>query len=366
MLADDTVAPGDVPPFDASAMDGYALRSADTGDAPVALRVVGEARAGAGAQAVEPGTAARISTGAPVPEGADAVVRQELTSRDGDAVRLAETIAAGNDVRYAGEDVRAGEVVLRAGTSLGPAELGVLASLDVARPAVARRPRVALVGTGDELVDPGEPLPHGSIRDTNGPSLAAAVRDAGAEVVSRVRVGDDLEATVEALRAGLEAADVLITAGGVSVGPHDHVRTALARLDVRELFAGVELRPGRPTTFGVAPDGMLVFALPGNPVSALMTFRLFALPALDALLGRTVPAARATTATAASALRGSRGRTTVVRCRAELASGGWRVTPTKAQGSHVLTSMLGVEALALVPPERDSIAPGEPVEIEFV
>lgn len=376
VLAGDAWAPQDVPPFATSAMDGYAVRAADTAGAdttggpvragaPVRLALVSESRAGTpSSMALGAGQTIRISTGAPLPEGADAVVRQELTSAEGDRVEVAEAVAVGNDVRGAGEDVRAGTLVLRAGTPLGPAELGVLASLDVGRPDVVRRPRVALVGTGDELVDPGAPLAPGAIRDTNGPALAAAVRHAGGELVARVRVGDDLEATVLALGAAIDAADVLITVGGVSVGPHDHIRPALARIGVPEVFAGVDLRPGRPTTFGALDDGRLVFALPGNPVSALITFRLFVLGALDALLGRERPV-RSVTAIAAAALPGIRGRTAIVRCRAEPTDRGWQVTPTKAQGSHVLTSMLGVDALAVVPPDRDAIAAGEPVEVEL-
>ena len=366
VLAADAVAPADVPPFANSAMDGYAVRAADTAGAPVALTLAGESRAGAGtAAALREGEAIRISTGAPLPAGADAIVRQELTEADGDAVVVREAVGVGNDLRAAGEDVRAGTLVVRAGALLGPAELGVLASLDVARPAVARRPRVALIGTGDELADPGVPLAPGAIRDTNGPALTALVRRAGGDVVSRVRVGDDLEATVAALRDGLAAADVLVTAGGVSVGPHDHVRPALARLGTREAFAGVALRPGRPTTFAIAEDGTLVFALPGNPVSALVTFHLFVAPALAALHGRRAEARRAV-ATAAAELPGAPGRTVVVRCRAELRDDGWRVAPTGAQGSHVLTSMLGVDAFALVPPEQAVIAPGEQVPIELL
>jgi molybdopterin molybdotransferase len=346
-------------------MDGYAVRAPDTAGAPVRLRLVGEARAGSPCElGVAPGEAIRISTGAPLPEGADAVIRQELTTAAGGEVELAEAVGPGNDVRRAGEDVRAGTTVLRAGARLGPAELGVLASLDVATPSVVRRPRVALVGTGDELVDPGRPLGPGEIRDTNGPALAGAARRAGAEVVARVRVGDDLESTVLAVGAALDAADVLVTAGGVSVGPHDHIRPALERLGVREVFAGVDLRPGRPTTFGALDDGRLVFALPGNPVSALIAFRLFALPALDALLGR-VRSERTTTAIADAELPGARGRTAIVRCRADLRADGWHVTPTGAQGSHVLTSMLGVDALALVPPERAAVAAGEAVDVEL-
>jgi len=366
-LADDASAPNDVPPFAASAMDGFAIRAADTLDGSARLRLVGEAKAGAGAGVrVERGTAVRISTGAPVPDGADAIVPQELTTRpDSGTVAIEGQIAIGYHVRPAGEDIRAGELVVRAGSILGPAELGVLASMNIPRPRVVRRPRVSIAGTGDELTDPGKPLRPGAIRDSNGPALGGAVHRAGAELVHRVRVGDDLEATVAVLGEALRDVDLLITTGGVSVGPHDHVRPALARLGYEEVFAGVKLKPGRPTTFAVGEDGTLVFALPGNPVSALMAFRLFVVPALDAMLGRGGEH-HPVKATADEPLEGAVGRTTVIRCRTTLQDDGWHVRPTKSQESHILTSMLGVDALALVPEDRDGIAAGEPVEIEFV
>ncbi|MEA2613828.1 MAG: molybdopterin molybdotransferase, partial [Chloroflexota bacterium] len=216
-----------------------------------------------------------------------------------------------------------------------------------------------------ELTDPGKPLGPGAIRDSNGPALGGAVHRAGGELVTRVRVGDDLEATVSVLGAALRDVDVLITTGGVSVGPHDHVRPALARLGYGEIFAGVKLKPGRPTTFAVHADGRLVFALPGNPASALMAFRLFVVPALDAMLGRSGEH-HPVKATADEALPGGVGRTTVIRCRSTLQDDGWHVRPTRSQDSHILTSMLGVDALALVPEDRDGIEAGEPVEIEFV
>jgi molybdopterin molybdotransferase len=249
-LADDASAPNDVPPFSASAMDGYAIVAAETAGGSARLQLIGEAKAGTGAGVtVRPGTAVRISTGAPVPEGADAIVQQELTSGDdGMTVLVDATIRRGMHVRPAGEDIRAGSHVIHAGSLLGPAELGVLASLNIPRPCVVRRPRVALAGTGDELTDPGKPLPPGGIRDSNGPALGGAIHRAGGELSARVRVGDDLEATVAVLRAALRDVDMLITTGGVSVGPHDHVRPALARLGFREVFAGVKLKPGRPTT----------------------------------------------------------------------------------------------------------------------
>ena len=366
-LADDATAPNHVPPFSASAMDGYAIIAADTASGSARLQLIGEAKAGTGAGVtVRPGTAVRISTGAPVPEGADAIVQQELTSGDdGMTVLVDATIRRGMHVRPAGEDIRAGSHVIHAGSLLGPAELGVLASLNIPRPCVVRRPRVALAGTGDELTDPGKPLPPGGIRDSNGPALGGAVHRAGGELASRLRAGDDLDATVAVLSAALRDVDMLITTGGVSVGPHDHVRPALSRLGFREVFAGVDLKPGRPTTFAVGDDGTLVFALPGNPVSALMAFRLFVVPALDAMLGRDREV-HPVQAIAAEDLPGALGRTTVVRCRTRLHEDGWYVFPTKSQESHILTSMLGVEALALVPADREFIAAGEPVDIEFV
>lgn len=366
VLAGEASAPNDVPPFAASAMDGYAIRAADTIGGSARLTIVGESKAGTAAGvAVESGTAVRISTGAPIPEGADAVVPQELTSVEDSTVIVQSPIRLAYHVRRAGEDIRAGELVLHAGSLLGPAELGVLASLNIPRPSVVRRPRVAVVGTGDELIDPGKPLKPGAIRDSNGPAIGGAVHRAGGELVARMRAGDGLDATVAVLSAALRDVDMLITTGGVSVGPHDHVRPALERLGFSEVFAGVDLKPGRPTAFAVDEQGTLVFALPGNPVSALMTFRLFVVPAMDAMLGSDREA-HPTMAIAAEELPGALGRTAIVRCRTELHDDGWHVFPTKSQGSHILTSMLGVDALALVPGDRERIEAGEPVEIEFV
>jgi molybdopterin molybdotransferase len=366
VLAVDARAPSHVPPFAASAMDGFAIRAADTIDGPARLQVIGEAKAGTGAGvAVQRGTAVRISTGAPIPDGADAVVPQEQASSEDAIVVIDRRIASGRHVRPPGEDIRAGELVVPAGTLCGPAELGVLASMNIPRPSVVRRPRIAIAGTGDELTDPGKPLKPGAIRDSNGPALGGAVQRAGGELTARVRVGDDLDATIAVLGGSLRNVDVLITTGGVSVGPHDHVRPALQRLGVREVFAGVTMKPGGPTTFAVGEDGTLVFALPGNPVSALVGFRLFVIPALDAMLGRET-IIHPVTAIADEELAGAAGRTRVVRCRTTLHDDGWHVRPTQSQESHILSSMLGVDALALVPPDRDPIASGEPVDIELV
>jgi molybdopterin molybdotransferase len=366
VLAADAVAPNDLPPFTSSAMDGFALLAADTRDPPARLRIAGEARAGAPAgMSVEPGTAIRVSTGAQVPAGADAVVRQELTQPADDEVVVLEEVAAGNDVRYAGEDIPAGATILHGGTLIGAAEIGALAAVNIARPAVVRHPRLALVSTGDELVDPGRELEPGEIRDANRAALTAAARAAGADVVASLRVGDDRAETIATLADALQGADVVATVGGVSVGPHDHVRPALESLGAEQVFARVSLKPGGQVCFYVAADGTLVFALPGNPASALTAFRVLVVPALYAMLGRsqTLHTARGV---AAVDLPGAIGRTSVVRCSAEMHDDGWHVTPNGDQRSHILTSMLGVPALALVPDDREVLHAGEPVDIEFV
>jgi len=366
VLAGDAAAPNDVPPFASSSMDGFALRAIDTLDAPVRLRIVGESRAGAGSQVpVTEQTAIRISTGAPIPAGADAVIRQELTSTEDGFVLATEAVRVGNDVRYAGEDIPSGAVVLEAGTMLAAAEIGVLASMNIPHPRVSRRPRIALVSTGDELIPAGRELEPGQIRDSNGPAISAAARAVGAEMLSRQCVGDDREQTIAMLRSAMEGADVLLTCGGVSVGPHDHVRPALAELGAREVFARVSLKPGGQVCFYVAPDGTLVFALPGNPGSALTAFRVLVVPAIYALQGRS-QVRQAARGIAAADLTGTIGRTVIVRCHAAMHDDGWHVTPNGAQGSHILTSLLGLPALAVVPEDRDLIPAGESVEIEFI
>jgi molybdopterin molybdotransferase len=366
VLAQDAVAPTDLPPFDSSGMDGFAVIATDTEDAPVALKVVGESRAGTLAQArVEHGTAIRVSTGAVVPEGADAIVRQELTEVEDGAVIVNEHVSAGNDVRYAGEDIRAGETILHAGTLLGSAEIGALAAVNIARPVVVRKPRIALVSTGDELVSPGPELEPGQIRDANAPALMAAARAAGAGVVENVRVGDDRAATVATLAGAMQDADIVATVGGVSVGPHDHVRPALEQLGATQVFCRVSLKPGGQVCLYVAPDGTLAFALPGNPASALTAFRVLVIPAIYGMLGRDLLLHTAR-GVAETDLIGTIGRTSVIRCTAKRHDDGWHVTPNGDQRSHILTSMLGVPVLALVPEDCEVLRAGEPVDIEFV
>jgi molybdopterin molybdotransferase len=298
-----------------------------------------------------------------LPEGADAVVRAEDTGERDGRVEVRVEVGPGKEIRHAGEDVRAGDRVLEPGRRLGPAELGVAASVGASVLLCARRARVAVVGTGDELVPPGEPLRPGQIHNTNGYAVPAQVIEAGAIPVAVETLPDDYEATVRGLEAALDA-DVLIVMGGMSVGPHDHAKRALETLGVEQVFWGVALRPGKPTLFGIK-NRTLVFGLPGNPVSAMVTFHLFVRPALAALAGE-APASRRVTAVLDEDYSKRPGRAHVLRCRLALREDGWHVRPTKAQGSHVLTSMLDAEALAYLDVERADVRAGERVEIEIL
>jgi molybdopterin molybdotransferase len=379
VLGESLTSADDVGPFDSSAMDGFAVRAEDTRGArpgsPVELTVAGESRAGVpAARGPEHGEVVRISTGAMLPPDADAVVRVEDTAERDGVVEIRVEVEPGREIRRAGEDIAAGEQVLDAGRVLGAAELGVAASVGAGGVLSRRRPRVSILVTGDELVNAGVALGPGQIRNTNGVMLEAQAREAGAEVVRRATVGDDYRATVEALASALEA-DVAVTTGGVSVGPHDHVKPALEELGVEEVFWGVALRPGKPVWFGVfhrpgAPAGGgsgpgLVFGLPGNPVSAMVTFHLFVRPALAAMMGADLRTRR-TVAVMDEDYAKRPGRTHVVRCRLEARDDGWHVRPTKAQDSHVLTSMLDAEAFAYVELDRADVRAGERVEIEIV
>lgn len=360
VLAAAVTSPIDVPPFDPSAMDGYAVAAGPAADLPV----VDESRAGRpAASALQPGTAIRISTGAMVPEGATAVVPVENTVKvaGGDTVRVPAT-EPGANIRRRGEDVRAGDPIADPGKVLNPATIGSLASIGLASVTVARRPRVALLVTGDELTPPGHPLTPGAIYSSNGYALAAQVVASGAVVASRANVGDSAEDTRARLREALDDADVVVVSGGVSVGPHDHVKGALADLGVEERFWGVALQPGKPTWFGTR-DTTLVFGLPGNPVSALVTFILFARPAIAALQGADPTAAR-TTATLAEAVTRRPNRDQAVRVALELTPAGWRATPTGPQASHILSSLTNADALALIPAGPEPAPAGELVEIE--
>ena len=288
VLAEDIAADRDVPPFRNSAMDGYAVRGDDVASAPVELRVVGEVAAGGFPdRTVGAGEAMRIMTGAPMPEGADTVVRVEDTDNASDLVTIAAATPKGMATRQAGEDLRRGETILTKGTVLRPAEVGLLASVGRARVRVRKRPRVAVFSTGDEIVDLDAPLGRGQIRDSNRYTLASAVRAAGAEPWVRGIVRDSPDALRAALREGI-AGDAIVTSGGVSVGDHDHLKPVLAELGTIDFWA-IAIRPGRPLAFGELKDGdrrVPIFGLPGNTVSALLTFEIFVRPALLRMQGR--------------------------------------------------------------------------------
>lgn len=368
VLSEDVVAEFDLPPFDSSAMDGFALVAGGGGELPV----VGESQAGSPFEGeLRPGQAVRISTGAVVPAGADAVVPIERVevlgadAGDGGAVRIrVAATSPGAHIRRAGEDLHRRDVVLRAGAEVGAAEAGMLAALGRAGAEVARRPRLAIVATGDELVPAGQPLGPGQIHDSNATALRALARRAGADVVARHAAGDDLAATVAAFTEALEGADVLCVSGGVSVGPHDHVKPALAELGFEELLWGVKLKPGKPFWFGVRGD-QYAFGLPGNPVSAMVTFVLFVRPALRALQGAD-PSATRTIARLDGPIPANPDRDQAVRCRLRVADDGWHAEPTGPQGSHVMSSMLGAGALAIVPAGERDLAPGEQVTVELI
>jgi molybdopterin molybdotransferase len=367
VLAEDLGAPSPLPPFDSSAMDGVAVRAGDVAgaraDAPVSLRVVDESAAGRPARAaVGAGEAVWISTGAEIPAGADAVVRRESTRIHARRVEVLRAARSGENIRRAGEDVRAGARVLARGTLLGPAQLGMLASLGRARVRCARAPAVSVLVTGDELIGAGQPLRAGAIHDSNSHSVGALARCEGAHVVRSQPVGDSFEATRGAIEAAAADSDVLVVCGGVSVGRHDHVRPALGSLGAERAFWGLALRPGHPTWFGRLGD-TLVFGLPGNPVSAMVTFSLLAAPALRALQGRR-ERGEPLHAALDEGYEKAPGRVHALRCRLERGAGGWRARLTGPQGSHVLSSMLDAEALALVAAETTRVQAGEQVPIE--
>ena len=357
VLAEDVTARVDLPPFASSAMDGFAVRAADL---PGRLPVVSRIAAGLPTdRRLAPGEAMEISTGGAVPEGADAVVPVERVVEADNIIEVVDPILSGAHVRPTGGDVRAGDVLLDAGTLLGAAQVGALAAAGVAGVLCARRPTVVVLSTGTELRAPGEELGPGQIYESNGPMLAAAFEASGALVERIGSIPDDEESHRGALERGL-AADVLVSSGGVSVGPHDLVRRILAELGVEEHFWGVAVRPGKPLAFGTRGP-TLVFGLPGNPVSALVAVELFVRPALRALQGATRPGPHYESARLASALQRNAARDELVCARTRDEAGEASLEPLTGQESHMIARAAAADALVLVPAGDGELAAGDQV-----
>ena len=354
VLAEDVAAAVDLPSFRSSAMDGYALRADDTpGTLPVVFRIAAGLPAD---RALAAGEAMAISTGGAVPEGADAVVPIEIVVENDNRLDVPGAATAGAHIRPVGGDVRAGDSLLTAGTVLGAAQVGALAAAGVAEVAVGRRPAVVVISTGTELRRPGEPLGPGQIYESNSPMLAAAFAAAGAVVERIGPVADDEGEHRAALERGLEA-DVLVSSGGVSVGPHDLVRRVLAELGAEEDFWGVAVRPGKPLAFATR-GRTLVFGLPGNPVSSLVAVELFVRPALLALQGASSPGPRWETGRLAGPIRRNGARDELVRARRAREDSAL-LEPLGGQESHMIARAAGADALILVPAGEGELAVGE-------
>lgn len=364
VLAEAVVADRDQPPCDVSAMDGYAVRSADARDAGALLQVQGEVFAGSlrPERAVGAGEAYRIMTGAAVPPGADAVVMVEYTEKVGeDGVRLDRSVSRGDHIRVQGEARRAGEILVEAGASLGAIEVGLLATAGRVRLAVGPRPRVAVLSTGDEVVPPdAAPAPH-QIRNSNGPMLAALVTGAGGVPGPMMSSGDDLDDLRRAVREGL-AADILVAIGGVSMGEADRVGDAFHLEGVERLFHKVATKPGKPLWFGRRGE-TLVFGLPGNPVSSLLCFLLYVGPAMRAMTGCTRPLPRTVPVRLAGSLKASRDRSTYHPVVLESVEDGWQARPPDYTGSGDLAALARADALAVVPAGGPSANPGDRVPV---
>jgi molybdopterin molybdotransferase len=357
VLAKDGLASVDLPPFPSSAMDGFAVRSEDT---PGRLPIVARIAAGVPApRALEAGEAMSIATGGAVPAGADSVIQIEHVVANDNTVEITDGVVQGDNVRLRGGDVAAGDVVVPRGARLGAAQIGALAAAGLDRVAVTRRPRVALLSTGTELRRPGESLGPGEIYDANGVLLATAFASAGADVDALPAVADDESSHRVALERGL-AADVLVTSGGVSVGPHDLVRRILSELGVEEIFWRIAVKPGKPLAFGVR-GSTLVFGLPGNPVSSLVGAEVFVRPALLALQGATVPGPVFFEGRLTAAVRRNAHRDEFLRARSIASGDGVLLDPVSGQESHMIARAAAADALVLAPRGEGELAAGERV-----
>jgi molybdopterin molybdotransferase len=360
-LAEDISAPWPLPSCDNSAMDGFAVRADDCGG-PARLKITGYIPAGGTASVgVAPGCAVRIMTGAPIPAGCDAVVPFEEAEEADGHVLMKGAVTSRQHIRFRAEDVREGDVILPRGTPLRPPEISMLASLGKAFVPVHRKVRVAVLSTGDELVELGEPPSPGAIINSNSVAIAAAVLETGAEPILLGIARDDLASHAEKISEGLKA-DALITTAGVSAGDRDLVRKVLAEVGVESRFWRVGIKPGGPTAFGVK-DGVPVFSLPGNPVSALITFEVFVRPALLRMMGRKKVVRPLVKATLSEAVRKKAGKVNFLRVGIEVRGGEYFASSAGDQNTGILRTMVLADALAVLPADRTSFTAGETVDV---
>ena len=368
-LARDIKAREAIPPFTKATMDGYAVRADDTrpagADGAVELEVVEDLPAGRHSRKpVGPGRAVRIMTGAPLPEGADAVVMVEDTAKRGARVEVRRAVRAGDNVGRAGEDLRKGEIVLERGAVIGPAETGMLAAAGLRSVPVVRRPKLAVIATGDEIVEPGERKRPGQIRNSNGPALMALARRAGAEA-EYLGIARDKNSSLGLRIRRAKDADILVLTGGVSVGDHDLVKDELAAAGVRPVFWRVRIKPGKPLFFG-RRGRQRVFGLPGNPTSAMVTFLLFVGPVIDGLLGRKVPGPAGGRAVLAEDIVLKPGRKQFLRAVLDAGGSTLKVAPYSDQRSGVLRSMVRSRVLIVVPADVSRLEKGRDVDILYM
>lgn len=366
VLAEEVRANRDQPPCDISAMDGYALRSADLANVPATLEIIEDIKAGdRPSKTLAPGQCARIMTGAPLPQGADAVIRVEDTGALGDdRVQINQAVKPGNDIRRLGESMRNGEVVLAPGTEITPGVIGVLATVKRAQVRVCRRPRVAILSTGNELEGLDEPFDPDKIPDANSYALMAQTRALGIEPVLLGIARDDPGELARHLRRGLEY-DVLLVSGGTSVGVHDYVRPTIEALGAQMLFWRVAMRPGHPVAFGKVGE-KIIFGLPGNPVSSMVCFEQFVAPALRRMMGHARIHRRTTAARLTHDVRHQPGRTEFIRVLLAKEQGGYAATSTGAQGSGMLLSMARADGLAILPADCNGLAAGSMVTVQLL
>jgi molybdenum cofactor synthesis domain-containing protein len=367
VLAEDVVADTDLPPFDRAQMDGYAVRAQDVKEAPVRLRIAGESAAGKGwHHQLEEGQAVRIMTGAPVPAGADSVQQVEVTHelKDGTVVELLESVETGKSIVRRGSEITAGEVVLRAGTTINAAMLAVLAAFGYAQVEVFRKPRVGVLATGSELVAVDQKPGQDQIRDSNNYSISAYAELAGAVVERLPLTGDETSLLKIQLAEAAKRCDVIVTSGGVSMGVYDVTKAALKELDAELFFERVALRPGKPTVFARLPNGTLVFGLPGNPVSVSVTFNLFARTALLAMQGAAEPALKRETAVLARTVKGTTDRENYLPAQLTTNDDGELVAfPLKWGGSSDFVAFALTTALMIVPANVKAIEAGSLVGV---